>query len=55
MSLCCKTKINAPFSYDVPDKEMKKSEILPIRLWQNMAMSPQEVTWREFFNTIFTS
>ena len=29
MSLCCKTKINAPFSYDVPKKDMKKSEILP--------------------------
>ena len=29
MSLCCKTKINAPFIYDVPNKDMMKSEILP--------------------------
>ncbi len=29
MSLCCKTKINAPFIYEVPNKDMMKSEILP--------------------------
>ena len=29
MSLCCKTKINAPIMYKVPDKDMMKSGIMP--------------------------
>ena len=29
MSLCCKTKINTPTMYDVPNKDTKKYEILP--------------------------
>ena len=29
MSLCCKTKTNAPIMYEVPNKDMMKSEIMP--------------------------
>ena len=39
MSLCCETKINAPLIYEEQDKDMMKTEIQPIRLWQNMVLS----------------
>ena len=29
MSLCCKTKINTPTLYDVPNKDTMKYEIMP--------------------------
>ena len=29
MSLCRKTKTNAPLMYEVPNKDMMKSEIMP--------------------------
>ena len=29
MSLCCETKINAPLMYEVLNKDVTKSEILP--------------------------
>ena len=29
MSLCCKTKTNAPLMHEVPNKDMMKSEIMP--------------------------
>ena len=29
MPLCCKTKINAPLTYEVLNKDVMKSEILP--------------------------
>ena len=49
MSLCCKTKINAPFIYEVPNKDMMKSEILPHSPVAKHDYVPQKVTWREFF------
>ena len=39
MSLCCETKINAPLIYEEQDNDMMKTEIQPIRLWQNMVLS----------------
>ena len=29
MSLCCKTRVNTPTMYDVPNKDTKKYEIMP--------------------------
>ena len=55
MSLCCKTKTNAPFSYNVPDKDMMKPEILPHSHVAKHGYVPQKVTRLEFSNTIFTS
>ena len=49
MSLCSKTKINAPFIYDVPNKDMMKSEILPHSPVAKHGYVPPKVTWQEFF------
>ena len=39
MPLSCKTKINAPNMYEVPDKDMMKIEIMPLSSVANMAQS----------------
>ena len=41
MSLCCKTKINAPLMYGVWDKDMMKSEILPHSSVANSGHAPK--------------
>ena len=39
MPMSCKTKINAPNMYEVPDKDMMKIEIMPLSSVANMAQS----------------
>ena len=51
MPLSCKTKINAPNMYEVPDKDMMKIEIMPFRLWQTW-LSLKTQTRREYFQYI---
>ena len=55
MSLCRKTKINAPLTYEVLNKDVMKSEILPHSPAAKHGYPQKRVTWRKFFNTLFTS
>ena len=41
MSLCRKTKTNAPLMYEVPDKDMMKSEIMPLSSVVKHGYAPQ--------------
>ena len=49
MPLSCKTKINAPNMYEVPDKDMMKIEIMPLSSVANMAQ-PQNANPARVFS-----
>ena len=49
MPLSCKTKINAPNMYEVPDKDMMKIEIMPLSSVANMAQ-PQNTNPARVFS-----
>ncbi|OFQ19215.1 hypothetical protein HMPREF2955_09470 [Prevotella sp. HMSC073D09] len=51
MPLSCKTKINAPNMYEVPDKDMMKIEIMPLSSVANMAQ-PQNANPARVFQYI---
>lgn len=49
MSLCRKTKINAPLTYEVMNKDVMKSKILPHSPATKYGYPQKMVTWRKFF------
>lgn len=49
MSLCHKTKTNAPLTYEVLNKDVTKSEILPHSPATKYGYPQKKVAWREFF------
>ena len=52
MPMSCKTKINAPNMYEVPDKDIGwKLKLCPFRLWQTW-LSLKMQTRREYFQYI---
>ena len=55
MSLCRKTKINAPLTYEVLNKDVTKSEILPHSPATKYGYPQKRWPGGSFFNTLFTS
>ena len=52
MALCCKTKVNSPPMYEVPDKETMKSEIPPHSSAAKHGYASKKGNLAEFFQYI---